>query len=51
MQVEKSVDTHDVAEVTVRSKGRVTLPKDVRDRHDLDEGDRVEVVVVGRVDE
>lgn len=29
---------------TITSKGQVTLPKDIRDRHDLKPGDRIEFV-------
>lgn len=51
MRATVEADARDVVEVDVRSKGRVTLPMDVRDRKGIEEGDTVELVIGDVVDE
>lgn len=41
------VPEQDVARVRLDSRGRVTIPADLRDRWRLEDGDPVEVAVVG----
>lgn len=43
MIVEKELDTKRIRNLRIDDRGRVTVPKDLRDEMGLEEGDRVEV--------
>lgn len=45
MQVTISVDTSRIRKLSLDDRGRVTIPKDLREDLDLEEGDEVEVAV------
>lgn len=46
-ELDITVEAEDVRPLRIDDRGRVTIPKDIREKYGLSEGDKVDIVVTG----
>lgn len=46
-ELDITIEAQDVRPLRIDDRGRVTIPKDIREKYGLESGDKVDIVVTG----